>query len=126
MDKVRVLLVEDDVAILEEIASSLRRRAYDVVTATNLGGGLKALDDEAWYPDILLTDVNLPDGNGLDLLDRIANRTPPPPRPRVIIMTGHLEAHKAEQARRDGAEKVLFKPFSLRPLLQLLHEGPAA
>lgn len=126
MDKVRILLVEDDLAILEEIASSLRRRQYDVVTATDFGGGMRALDDEDWHPDVLLTDVNLPDGNGLDLLGHVTRREPPPPRPRVIVMTGHLEANKAEQVQRDGAEEVLFKPFSLGPLLKLLREGARA
>ena len=123
--KLTVLLVEDDTDILEEIAGYLRRRQYDVVTAPDYGSGRQALSDEGRYPDVLVTDVHLPDGDGLDLLDHVNSRIPPPPRPRVIVMTGHLDAQKVGKAQRDGAEMVLLKPFSLGTLLQQLRAGPA-
>lgn len=124
--KLTILLVEDDSDILEEIAGFLRRRQYEVVTAPNFGSGQQALADEGRYPDVLVTDVHLPDGDGLDLLHHVNRRSPPPPRPRVIVMTGHLDAQKAGQAQRDGAETVLLKPFSLGTLLQQLRQDPAA
>jgi DNA-binding NtrC family response regulator len=121
--KLKILLVEDDNDILEEIAGFLRRRQYEVVTAPDFGSGRQALADEGHYPDVLLTDVHLPDGDGLDLLDDVNRRVPPPPRPRVIVMTGHLDAQKVGQAQRDGAERVLLKPFSLGTLLEQLRVG---
>ncbi|MBX3501322.1 MAG: response regulator [Alphaproteobacteria bacterium] len=123
--KLTILLVEDDTDILEEIAGYLRRRQYEVVTAPDFGSGRLALADEGRYPDVLVTDVHLPDGDGLDLLEHVNSRTPPPPRPRVIVMTGHLDAQKVGQAQRDGAETVLLKPFSLGTLLQQLRTGEA-
>jgi two-component system response regulator GlrR len=121
-----ILLVEDDTDILEEIAGFLRRRKYEVVTAPDFGSGFQALADAGRYPDVLVTDVHLPDGDGLALLDHVNRRTPPPPRPRVIVMTGHLDAQKVGQAHRDGAETVLLKPFSLGTLLEQLRTGPAS
>lgn len=118
-----ILLVEDDTEILDEIAQFLRRRKYHVVTAPDYDSALRALVDHCQYPDVLLTDVHLPDGDGLELLGHINRRTPPPPRPRVIVMTGHLDAEKVGQAQRDGAEKVLLKPFSLGVLLQQIRQG---
>lgn len=124
--KLTILLVEDDTDILDEIAGFLRRRNYEVVTAPDFGSGFQALSDSAQYPDVLVTDVHLPDGNGLELLGHVNRRDPPPPRPRVIVMTGHLDAQKAGQACRDGAETVLLKPFSLGTLLRQLRDGAAA
>lgn len=118
-----VLLVEDDPDILEEIAHFLRRRKFQVVTAPDFDSGMQALADVALSPDVLVTDVNLPDGDGLDLLNHVNGRPRPPSRPRVIVMTGHLDAQKVEQARRDGAETVLLKPFSLGDLLDQLRQG---
>lgn len=118
-----ILLVEDDSDILEEIAGFLRRRKYEVMTAPDFDSGRQALADTGRYPDVLVTDVRLPDGDGLDLLDHVNRRIPPPPRPRVIVMTGHLDAQKVDQARRDGAETVLLKPFSLGTLLDQLRAG---
>ena len=121
--KLTILLVEDDTDILDEIAAFLRRRNYDVVTAADFGSGFQALSDSGQYPDVLVTDVHLPDGDGLALLGHINRRSPPPPRPRVIVMTGHLDAQKVGQAQRDGAETVLLKPFSLGTLLHQLRAG---
>lgn len=118
-----VLLVEDDPTILAEIADFLRRRDYHVVTAADLDAGMQALAHGVPHPDVVVTDVYLPDGEGLELLDYVNSRLPPPPRPRMIVMTGHLDARKADQAREDGAETVLLKPFSLRTLLTQLRDG---
>lgn len=119
-----VLLVEDDVDILEQIAGYLRRRNFHVVTAPDFDSGQRALEDAGRYPDVLVTDVNLPDGDGLDLLAQVNRRIPPPPRPRVIVMSGHLDEPRARKAAADGAAAVLMKPFSLGTLLG--HLRPAA
>ncbi|MBV9835181.1 MAG: response regulator [Alphaproteobacteria bacterium] len=119
-----VLVVEDDTEILEEIAQFLRRRNYQVLTAPDVDSGRQALEGQP-HPDVLVTDVRLPDGEGLELLDEVQRREPNKPRPRVIVMTGHLEQHKVNQAMHDGAETVLLKPFGLGDLLRQLRAGSA-
>jgi CheY-like chemotaxis protein len=120
------LVVEDDTVILDEIAEYLRVRQFEVVTSPDFRSGQRALADAASPPDILVTDVNLPDGDGLEFVTQIKCATPPPPRPRVIVMTGHLDDAGVESAKANGAEAVLLKPFRLRTLLQQILGTPAA
>ncbi|MBX3499957.1 MAG: response regulator [Alphaproteobacteria bacterium] len=112
----KILVVEDEVGILEEIAEFLRRRRYDVSTSGDLGGARRALADSSAWPDVVVTDVKLPDGDGLELVREIGANAAP--RPRLIVMTGHLDQDSARDARQQGAEAVLMKPFALRALLR--------
>jgi CheY-like chemotaxis protein len=109
-----VLLVEDEIELLAEISTFLRRRGHDVRTASNFDDALAQLKDCASRLDLLLTDVRLPGGSGLDLLRSAgadgANM------PRRVAMTGHLDQEGIDQAEASGAEHVLLKPFSLSEL----------
>jgi DNA-binding response OmpR family regulator len=120
----KILVVEDEPGILEEIADFLRRRRYDVSTSADLGSARRALADSSSWPDVVVTDVKLPDGDGLDLVRELVAGEPP--HPRLIVMTGHLDQDSARDARQGGAEAVLMKPFSLRTLLQQITGEPAA
>ena len=110
----RILLVEDEEAILQEIAEYLTRRRLTVATAPSFEGAQKALAAAGRDLDVLVTDVRLPDGDGLDLVQQIGASAAP--RPRVIVITGHLDQDSADAARGSGAEAVLLKPFALRAL----------
>ena len=59
--------------------------------------------------DLLFVDVNLPDGNGTDLLDRIAEMQDPP---LVVIITGNGSVESAVECMRSGAFDYIIKPFS--------------
>ena len=120
----KILVVEDEPGILEEIADFLRRRRYDVSTSPDLGGARRALADSSAWPDVVVTDVKLPDGDGLDLVREIVAGERP--HPRLIVMTGHLDQDSAQDAREGGAEAVLMKPFSLRTLFKQIDGGTAA
>jgi DNA-binding NtrC family response regulator len=120
-----LLLVEDDPDILEEVAHYLRRRNFQVITAPDYKSGMQALANEALRFDVLLTDVKLGDGDGIDLLAYV-NQSRGLPKPRVILITGHLDRGNVSQALSDGAEAVLLKPFSLGALLELLRRGAEA
>jgi two-component system, NtrC family, nitrogen regulation response regulator GlnG len=112
----RILVVEDEPGILEEIVEFLRRRQHDVATSADLGGARRALADMNDWPDVVVTDVKLPDGDGLDLVRELGATEPP--RPRLIVMTGHLDQDSVVDARKQGADAVLMKPFPLRALLR--------
>lgn len=119
----KILVVEDEQGILEEIAAFLRRRDYDVATYADLGSARRALAEAASLPDVVVTDVKLPDGDGLELVRELwASKN----RPRLIVMTGHLDQDSAQDARKQGAEAVLMKPFPLRKLLSQIDGGGAA
>ena len=117
-----VLLVEDEIELLAEISAFLRRRGHDVRTASNFDDALKQLKDCANRLDLLLTDVRLPGGSGLDLLRSAGAGGPNPPR--RVAMTGHLDQEGIDQAEASGAEHVLLKPFSLSELNSAIQAGP--
>jgi len=112
----RILLVEDEEAILQEIAEYLRRRRLDVSTSASFEAAQQALAEVGDNLDVVVTDVRLPDGDGLDLVQQIGSSTGP--RPRVIVITGHLDQKSVTAARDSGAEAVLLKPFALRALFE--------
>ncbi|MBM3623025.1 MAG: response regulator [Alphaproteobacteria bacterium] len=116
-----VLLVEDEIELLAEISAFLRRRGHDVRTASNFDEALEQLKDCAHRLDLLLTDVRLPGGSGLDLL-RSAGAGGPNALRRVA-MTGHLDQEGIDQAQASGAEHVLLKPFSLSELNRAIQAG---
>lgn len=113
-----VLLVEDEIELLAEISAFLRRRGHDVRTASNFDDAVEQLKDCAHRLDLLLTDVRLPGGSGLDLL-RSAGANGEH-TPRRVAMTGHLDQEGIDQAEASGAEHVLLKPFSLSELTQAI------
>lgn len=74
-------------------------------------------------PSCILTDVRLPDGNGLDLLKRASGSDTYPP---VIIMTGHADVTMSVRAMRDGAADFLMKPLREQDLLDAVTAALAA
>lgn len=112
----KILLVEDEEAILQEIAEYLRRRRFDVKTSASFEAAQRALAEAGDDLDVLITDVRLPDGDGLDLVQQIA--ASPGPHPRMIVITGHLDQKSVTSAQESGAEAVLLKPFALKALFE--------
>jgi len=113
----RILLVDDEEAIIEEMSDYLERKGYAVDTAAN---GEEALDKFALdVPDVLITDLNMPKLNGHELLRRVVQTSPGLP---VIIMTGHTTFGEDEAIVAEGAKIVLKKPVSLKELTHTLDE----
>jgi two-component system alkaline phosphatase synthesis response regulator PhoP len=106
-----ILIVEDEVAIRAALAESLRLDGHRVVEAGTLAEGRALL--AAQLPDLVLLDVRLPDGNGLELLREIRARGAEVP---VLVLT----ARGAEEDRvlgfEHGCDDYVVKPFSLREL----------
>ena len=111
-----ILLVDDEAELLGEIARYLQRRGHRVHTALSFAAGQQLIDDAA-KPDVLISDVRMPGGTGLDLAHRVRERHRDC---RVIIMTGHLDEEQIGSAEDLGAAAVLFKPFSFGRLLSLV------
>lgn len=107
----RVLLVDDDAAIRTVVSEALRRAGHQVALAASLAEAEAAL--AAGPPDVLVTDVVLPDGNGLDHLARVSHAYPALP---VIVLSAQNTLSTAVRATEAGAYEYLPKPFDLDAL----------
>jgi two-component system repressor protein LuxO len=102
----RILMVEDSASLAAVYQAYLEGTEYQVVTVESLGRAHATLG--AFRPDIVLLDIELPDGNGMDFLVETRNLEAPP---RVIVMTAHGSSDMAVEAMRQGAFDFLTKPF---------------
>lgn len=106
-----VLLIEDESSLRLAMGRYLRMHEYDLVEAATCFGGESAF--RARRPDVVVTDYQLPDGNGIELLPRLKAIDPSVP---VIVLTGYGSAELAVQAIKEGAEQLLTKPVDLAAL----------
>jgi len=110
-----VLIVDDEETARNFISEALTDAGYEAIEAGTLKEANKAVDKG--LGDIILLDVNLPDGSGLSLLDRLALENPRPP---VILITAFGEVDIAVDAMKKGALDFLQKPLDLDRLLQAI------
>ncbi len=107
----RILLCDDDAAIRTVVAQALRREGHVVQSVGTLGQLRAQLRAEA--PDVLVTDVVLPDGDGLEHATTIAAEHPDLP---VIVLSAQNTLTTAVRATEAGAFDYLPKPFDLDTL----------
>lgn len=107
-ERSRVLIVDDDPALLDALPVAIKLRAPGVQVDT-CDAGLAALDliDRVDY-DVIITDIKMPGLDGLSLLNRIAERRPETP---TILISGHGEHDLTIQALRGGAYDFIQKPI---------------
>jgi CheY-like chemotaxis protein len=110
-----MLIVEDETDLARTCERVLRRCGHEVMTATTRAAALEALAAGASH--LLVCDVWLPDGDGLDVV-RAANRLDPPVP--AIVMTAQPSAAGRRQALASGAEAYLTKPFSVAAFASLV------
>lgn len=101
----RILIVDDDICICKMLVGYLKERCHDPISVHSLSDGLESITNNSF--DILLLDVQLPDGNGLEYLPRFAAA---PSSPETIIITGHGDPDGAEKAIISGAWSYIEKP----------------
>jgi signal transduction histidine kinase len=106
-----ILLVEDDEPLRKIIARALKARSYRVVEAGTIKEGIEAL--RASRPDLIITDLNLPDGNGVELVR--ACKSLDTMRP-VLVLSGTQEQDERIQAFDAGADDVVGKPVYMQEL----------
>lgn len=118
MTQGKILVVDDDDAIRLVIHEALSREGHEVRTAASVAEQAKILSQ--FEPDVLVTDVILPDGNGLDLVPEILARRPDLP---VIVLSAQNTLATAVRATEQGAFEYLPKPFDLDELCQAVKDG---
>ncbi|RKP56443.1 sigma-54-dependent transcriptional regulator [Pararobbsia silviterrae] len=115
------LIVEDDPNSLSGLAAILQADGFSVDVAATLADAREALT--RFIPDVVLIDLNLPDGKGLDLLQHLRSQPPDGTVP-VIVMTGNATVESAIEGLRHGIWDYLLKPVSIPRLRSLLARIP--
>ncbi|HUE96065.1 MAG TPA: sigma-54 dependent transcriptional regulator [Longimicrobiaceae bacterium] len=121
MSKPRVLIVDDETAILDTLRILLKRDGFEVTTAASGRQGLEALDDV--QPDFVLTDIRMPGVGGLEILRAAQELDPNLP---VILMTAQASLQSAIQAVNEGAFHYIQKPFANDELLVICRRAVEA
>ena len=109
--KTSLLMVEDSLSLAAIYRGYLQEESLDVRHVATLSDSIEYLQHTV--PDIVLLDIELPDGNGMDLLKEVMNRGL---QTDVIVMTAHGSTDMAGQAIRTGAFDFLTKPFDAHRL----------
>lgn len=114
----KILVLDDDAAIRTVVAQALRRLGHDVKTVATLSEMHNQIAAE--LPDLLISDVVLPDGNGLDMVGDLLRRYPKLP---VIMLSAQNTLTTAVRATEVGAFDYLPKPFDLDMLARSVKSG---
>ena len=112
------LIVDDEPDILELLDITLSRMEIDTKKATDLAQARTLLSKQTF--DLCLTDMRLPDGNGIDLVKLISKNHPQLP---VAVITAHGNMESAIQALKAGAFDFASKPIDLQMLRQLVRSA---
>jgi DNA-binding NtrC family response regulator len=110
----RVLLVDDNKGFAQVTSELIEAHGYEVCRAETLAAARRALDTQS--PDLLMVDLMLPDGNGLELLDHVG----PGNRPEIVIITGNPSVETAVRAVKAPVMDYLVKPFGTAELKRCL------
>ncbi len=113
-----ILIADDDAGIRTVVTQALNRAGYDVRATGNAATLWQWVNDGEG--DLVITDVVMPDENGLDLVPRIRKVRP---KLRVIVMSAQNTLLTAVKANERGAFEYLPKPFDLNELISLVRRG---
>jgi DNA-binding NtrC family response regulator len=113
-----ILIVDDEENALHNISAFLETQSYEIITATTLAEARTCL--QRGEPDIVLLDVQLPDGYGPELLEETVNY---PIRPPIILITAYGEIEMAVEAMKSGAHDFLQKPIEFSRLEQSINRA---
>jgi two-component system response regulator PilR (NtrC family) len=116
----RVLIVDDELSMREMLAILLKKEGLDVQTASSRAEAAQALGGAP--VDLVLTDVKLPDGDGLEILRHVKSAAPATP---VVVMTAYGTTEMAVAARKLGAEAYILKPFDVDELRIVVRDALA-
>jgi len=110
-DRPRILVVDDEPQLTRVLRTGLSSRGYDVRAAAD---GLTALDTfNDWHPDLVITDLGMPNMNGIELCRRLRAISQVP----IIVLSAKGEEQTKVEALDTGADDFVTKPFGIDELL---------
>lgn len=115
-----IWIVDDDQSIRFVLEKALQREQLPTRSFSNPRDVLSALADDPLGPQVLVSDIRMPGGTGLELLDKVKARVPGLP---VIIMTAFSDLDSAVSAFQGGAFEYLPKPFDLPKAVELIRRA---
>jgi two-component system, NtrC family, response regulator AtoC len=110
------LIVDDSASTLESLAELVKMEGFTTATAVSMDQARFELEKQR--PDVVLVDLNLPDGNGLGLIDSIDGLS----GTAVVLITGQASVDTAVEALRRGATDYLTKPLDVERLRKILQD----
>jgi two-component system KDP operon response regulator KdpE len=124
MDKKRILIVDDDPAILRLLSTNLKARGYEVVTAANGEESLEAVQRD--FIDLIILDLMMPKVDGVEVCRRIREWSEVP----IIILSARGDENDKVKCLELGADDYLTKPFGIAELMARIktafrHRGDA-
>ena len=114
----RILVVDDELGIRQGVQRALRSEGHVVDTAEDLASGRRLLQQDRY--DLVLLDVMMPDGSGIDLIEPAHEQDPDTV---CIIVTGYATVELAVSAVKRGAYDFISKPFTVEQLLVSVNQG---
>ena len=112
--RARILIVEDSHLVTEALSILFTEAGYEVDTAATVAEAVERGTSQA--PDLILLDISLPDGSGLQLLDTLREKGVSPRA--TLAMTGHNDSESRRQCIEAGCAEVLLKPVPIGELLR--------
>lgn len=115
----RILIVEDDIAFGTMMQTWLKKKGFDVDKATSVGAAVRLIEEKPAY-NLVLSDLRLPDRDGLELLAWMHKNSMPIP---FIVMTNYAEVQNAVLAMKSGAADYIAKPIQPDILLSKIKDA---
>lgn len=116
LKELKLLFVEDEKDLLDIISDTLIKLQANFLTASNGEEALKVLQEHNDI-DAVITDINMPVMNGLDMIKIIKEKQPDL---TIIIMSAHTETEYIEKAEEYGVNDYLLKPFDFIKFIELI------
>src|SRR5271167_3060578 len=114
----RVLLVDDDSAVLAMMSQGLERKGFEVVAASSVTEALRRIATESF--DVLITDLHMPNpGDGFTVVSAMRHSQPDA---LTLIVSGYPDVQSAMSAILLEADEILVKPFEAGKLAELVRE----
>lgn len=117
--KKKILVIDDEPAIVLMVAARLKANGYTVVTALSGEQGLEKAQEET--PDLILLDHLMPETDGDEVLRRL-KEDPELKHLPVVMFTADVKRVKVEEYQLRGAEDCLYKPFTPDELLSMVRK----
>ena len=113
-----ILLVEDDVTFSQMLKRFLERQSHSIASSYTIEDAKSKFKDSHF--DLIFTDLRLPDGDGIDLLNHVKSKKETLP---VVLMTSYAEVSTAVKAMKLGAFDYISKPFNPEEVLQVVNNA---